>query len=217
MDITSDCGLEGATSAASNKTTGPAAGVSAENHPAQAYLIVAQLNGTVTVVRLNSQEVIVRSDSFALLADSIPANTINSTPSDSTTNYEGLVIETKLARLCSEDAYHHDDLSRSSLLLTLLLSTGDLVVYSALEVCHNNTAAVVSFNKTDQCTVVNKRVDNTKVVRSVSTDTTTVAVDADSAGSTGDELSTHRAYLSSTEYTSRSSVLTLLPAYLACR
>ena len=214
MDITSDGGLEGATSAARNKTTGPAGGVSAENHPAQAYLIVAQLNGSLTVVRLNTQEVIVRSDSFALLADSVPANTVISAPTDSTTNFEGLIIETKLARLYSEDAYHHDDLSRSTLLLTLLLSTGDLVVYSALEVCHNNTTAVVSFNKIDQCTVVNKRVDNTKVVRSVSTDSTTVALETDVAGTAGDELSTHRAYLTSTEYTSRCSMLTVLPAYL---
>lgn len=166
----------------------------------QAFLIVTEVNGTLSIVRLSNMRCVFQSSKFASLAESVSVPEplrAGSTEADQPSVPEGLIVETKLMRL-STDELHFDDPVRSTLCLALLLSTGDLITYTAAE---NSTGVVHAFHKIDQCPVVNKRAaDATKLVRSTSMDGTATLPDA--SGESG--ISTHHgAYLSSTEYTSR--------------
>jgi hypothetical protein len=169
---------------------GSAAALSATSVPVpiadtseQAYLVTTELDGTLSIMRLSTAQCVFQSRGFSTLVDCV----LNG--ADYAPEIEGLIIETKLARLA--DAAHPGLPGSAALCLTLLFSTGDLVVYRAVEV----NGFIAAFHKIDQCPVTNKRApDGSKLARGFSTDST--------AGANGyaDTAVSHIAYLNSAEY-----------------
>ena len=197
-------------STAANTTTPPLTdGDSTE----QAYLILAELHGYISIIRLSTMLTVFRSRQFTTLSDTVTMHT-NMTQQEQEEDIilEGLIIESKLVRLM--DQMYPEDSDRSTLCLVFLLNTGDLVTYRGIE----SRGYTSAFHKIDQRPVVNKRApDGTKLVRSFSAEgvvgcstgnSSTTAVSDDIAATTtpavvDDVYTILQAYLSGTEYTNR--------------
>ena len=190
----------------------------------QAYLILAELHGYISIIRLSTMLTVFRSRQFTTLSDTVTMHT-NMTQQEQEEDIilEGLIIESKLVRLM--DQMYPEDSDRSTLCMVFLLNTGDLVTYRGIE----SRGYTSAFHKIDQRPVVNRRApDGTKLVRSfsaegasstgISSTTAGVAVSDDTAVVVGDTTTTPtattgaavddvyttlQAYLSITEYTHR--------------
>lgn len=176
----------------------------------QTYMIVTELNGTLSIVRLSNLKCVFQSTKFSQLADVILVSQLKLPASDNAVP-EGLIVETKLVRLYEDELFVGVQ-ARSTLCLAMLLSTGDLVTYSAVE---NSQGTMLAFHKIDQCPIVNKRSpDAAKLVRSVSND----GVTEPENGAVGSVSAQHSAYLSSVEYTTRGGpMLSALPVLVGGR
>jgi len=123
-----------------------------------AYLITSEANGFVTILCLENGISILRTRQFLLQNDFVLADEFDNSFREDGLHMNQYIIETKFA--CLQYGYNsHLDSLQTQKVLVLQFQSGEIVVYSV----HEESAKIVSFNKTVAKTVHNKRSTGVKI------------------------------------------------------